>query len=77
MCGHSGGVKLWEGFEISKLSWEWGGRNLEAVLGRGFETVPQGFCSVLNIYLTISFTSFFGLGSFSNKSSVLFQLVGN
>ena len=67
MCGHSGGVKL-----------SWGGvRNFEAVLGRGFETVPQGFCSVLNIYLTISFTSFFGLVSFSNKTSVLFQLVGN
>ena len=67
MCGHSGGVKL-----------SWGGvRNFEAVLGRGFETVPQGFCSVLNIYLTISFTSFFGLVSFSNKTNILFQLVGN
>ena len=61
MCGHSGGGKLF-----------WGGvRNFEAVLGRGFETVIQGFCFVLNIYLTISFTSFFGLVSFSNKTTLV------
>ena len=67
MCGHSGGGEAVLGR----------GSKLRSCIGEGFETVPQGFCFVLNIYLTISFTSFFGLVSFSNKTNILFQLVGN
>ena len=63
MCGHSGGGEiLGEGFETSKLSWGGGSK------------LCLGFCFILNIYLTISFTSFFGLvlQTTATQCSVLF-----
>ena len=63
MCGHSGGGEiLGEGFETSKLSWGGGSK------------LCLGFCFILNIYLTISFSSFFWSRASKHSDTVFFVI---